>query len=60
VKFTKKKAKLIEFALEKEKFPKFSQFLCPKIAKFRQWENTESDFGVFQSPEERWGQNYYY
>jgi hypothetical protein len=29
-------AKLIEFSLEKENFPKFSQFLCPKIVKFQQ------------------------
>jgi hypothetical protein len=60
VKFTKKIAKLIEFALEKETFPKFCQFLCWKIARFRHRKNTESDFGVFQSPEARWGQNYYY
>jgi hypothetical protein len=59
VKFTKEIAKLIEFALEKEKFPRISQFLCRKIAKFRQRKNTESDFGVFQSPEVRRGHYYY-
>jgi len=27
---------LVEFTLQKQKFPKLSQFLCRKIAKFRQ------------------------
>jgi hypothetical protein len=34
-------AKLDEFTLEKQNFPDFSQFLCRKIAKFRQKKNTD-------------------
>jgi hypothetical protein len=38
VKFDQKIAKIVEFTLEKQNFPKwkFSQFLCQKMAKFRQ------------------------
>jgi hypothetical protein len=32
-KLNEKLEKLIKFVLEKQRFPKFSQFLCPKIAK---------------------------
>jgi hypothetical protein len=35
-KFQQNLAKLIEFSLEKENFPIFSQFLCQKIVKFQQ------------------------
>jgi hypothetical protein len=31
---TKKIAKLFKFALEKQKFPEFSQFVCQKITKY--------------------------
>jgi hypothetical protein len=33
-KFNEKLEKLIKFVREKQRFPKFSQFFCRKIAKF--------------------------
>jgi hypothetical protein len=36
VKVKKNLAKLVEFTIEKKKFPRFSPFLCQKMAKFDQ------------------------
>jgi hypothetical protein len=36
----KKKKKIVEFTLEKQKIARFSQFLCQKITKFRQGKKT--------------------
>ncbi len=47
MKFTQKTAKLIEFALEKEKIPKFSRILCRKIAKFRQGKTLKVNLEFF-------------
>jgi len=39
-------AKLVEFTLEKQNFPNFSQFLYRRMAKFRQKKNTDNNNNI--------------
>ncbi len=41
-------AKLVEFTLEKQNFPNFSQFLYRRMAKFRQKKNTDNIIIIFR------------